>query len=118
MPGEKWIARQKDDRFWLEANFLTLRGAERSLRRAGFVRNHYDLNNFRSYFKFWFSEVYAVARIRPKTSRTSRIKVTISYYNGRGERFRELGSFKTQHKQAEHRKPGAHHKELTDQIGK
>ena len=72
MPGEKWIARHTNDNFWLEASFLTLWGAERSLRRARFVRSLHDFNGFRSYLKFWSSEVYAVARIRPKTSRTGR----------------------------------------------
>ena len=92
MSGEKWIARQTNDNFWLEASFLTLWGAERSLRKARFVRSLHDFNGFRSYLKFWSSEVYAVARIRPKTSRTGRVKVTVSYYDGRGNRFRKLGS--------------------------
>ena len=95
MPGEKWVARQTDDRFWLEASFLTLWGAKRSLRRADFARSIHDFNGLRSYIKFWSSEVYAVARIHPKTIMISRIKVTVSYYDGKGKRFRELGSLKT-----------------------
>ena len=91
MPGEKWMARQSNNNFWLEASFLTLRGSERSLRRAGFARSFHDFNGFRSHLKFWSNEVYAVARIHPKTSRIGRVRVTISYYDGKGHRFRELG---------------------------
>src|SRR5215217_3232956 len=91
MPGGKWIARQTNNNFWLEASFLTLWGAERSLRRACFVRSLHDFNSFRSYLKFWSGEIYAVARIHQKTSRTGRVKVTISYYDSRGHRFRGLG---------------------------
>jgi hypothetical protein len=90
MLGEKWVARQTNDNFWLEASFLTLWGAGRELRRADFACSFHDFNGFRSYLKFWPSEVYAVARIHPKTSRTGRVKVTISYYDGRGNRFREV----------------------------
>src|SRR3954454_23045040 len=89
---EKWIARQTNNNFWLEASFLTLRGSERSLRRAGFERSFHDFNGFRSYLKFWSNEVCAVARIHPKTSRTGRVRITISYYDGKGHRFRELGN--------------------------
>ena len=92
MPGEKWIVRQTHNNFWLEASFLTLRGSERSLRRAGFERSFHDFNGFRSYLKFWSNEVCAVARIHPKTSRTGHVRVTISYYDGKGHRFRELGN--------------------------
>src|SRR5215208_3578157 len=91
MPGEKWIARQTNNNFWLEASFLTLWGAEGSLRRASFVRSFHDFNGFRSYLKFWSGEVYAVARIHSKTSRTGRVKVTVSYYDSKGNRFRRLG---------------------------
>ena len=92
MPSEKWIAQQTNNNFWLEASFLTLRGSERSLRRAGFARSFHDFNGFRSYLKFWSNEICAVARIHPKTSRTGRVRVTISYYDGKGHRFRELGN--------------------------
>src|SRR5215213_2853537 len=92
MPSEKWIAQQTTDNFWLEASFLTLWGAERSLRRACFVRSLHDFNSFRFYLKFWSSEIYAVAHIHQKTSRTGRVKVTISYYDSRGHRFRGLGN--------------------------
>jgi len=91
-PVEKWIARQTHNNFWLEASFLTLWGSERSLRRAGFARSFHDFNGFRSYLKFWSNEVCAVARIHPKTSRTGHVRVTISYYDGKGHRFRELGN--------------------------
>jgi hypothetical protein len=90
MPGERWSARQTDDNFWLEAGYLTLWGAEYSLRKAGFVRSLHDFNGFRSYLRFWPGEVYAVARIYPKSPRTGRVKVTVSYYDGRGKRFRKL----------------------------
>ena len=89
---EKWIARQTNNNFWLEASFLTLWGSERSLRRAGFERSFHDFNSFRSYLKFWSNEVCAIARIHPKTSRTGRVRVTVSYYDGKGRRFRELGN--------------------------
>ena len=90
MPGGKWRARQTDYKFWLEASFLTLWGAEHSLRRAGFVRSLHDFNGFRSYLRFWSGEVHAVARIYPKTRRTGRVKITVSYYDSRGKRFRKL----------------------------
>ena len=92
MLGDKWIVRQTHNNFWLEASFLTLRGSERSLRRADFERSFHDFDGFRSYLKFWSNEVCAVARIHPKTSRTGRVRVTISYYDGKGHRFRELGN--------------------------
>src|SRR3954466_1961619 len=91
-PVEKWIVQQTHNNFWLEASFLTSRGSERSLRRAGFARSFHDFNGFRSYLKFWSNEVCAVARIHPKTSRTGHVRVTISYYDGKGHRPREVGN--------------------------
>ena len=90
MLGDKWNTRQTDDSFWLEASFLTLWGAERSLRRAGFVRSMHKFNGRRSHLKFWSDEVYAVARIYQKTGKSRRVKVTVSYYDGRGNKFRKL----------------------------
>jgi len=58
MPGEKWIAQQTHNNFWLEASFLTLWGSERSLRRAGFARSFHDFNNFTNpggkYVTLWY----------------------------------------------------------------
>ena len=44
----------------------------------------------RSYLKFWPGEIYAVARIYPRTRKTGLIKISVSYYDGRGNKFRKL----------------------------
>ena len=74
MPSEKWIARHTNDNFWLEASFLTLWGAERSLQRARFVRSLHDFNGFRSYLKFWSSRstpspIFIQKQVEPVGSR-------------------------------------------------
>ena len=84
-----WAIKQNDRNFWLEASFLTRWGGQQVLREAHFVRSPHDFNGLKSYIRFWPDGIYAVARIHPRMS-ASRVKVTISYYDNRGKKFREL----------------------------
>ena len=82
-----WATKEEERKFWLEANFLTGWGVDRELQRSRFVRSPEALYGFKSYMRYWPDGIYAVARIHPREG-MRRVKVTISYYNNKGRRFR------------------------------
>jgi len=82
-----WAIKEEERKFWLEANFLTGWGVDRELQRSRFVRSPEAIYGFNSYMRYWPDGIYAVARIHPREG-VSRVKVTISYYNNKGRRFR------------------------------
>ena len=82
-----WAIKEEERKFWLEASFLTGWGVDRELQRSRFVRSPEALYGFKSYIRYWPDGIYAVARIHPREG-VSRVKVTISYYNDKGRRFR------------------------------
>ena len=85
----EWAAKEDDRGFWIEGTFLTGWGINRELRRSSFVRSPQELNGCKSYLRYWPDGVHAVARVHPRVG-TSRVKVTISYYNNKGRKFRKL----------------------------
>jgi len=82
-----WIKKEDDRGFRLEAKFLTNRGVERELQSASFERRCDDGDGFKSYIRNWPGGYHAIAHIYPRT-RAGRVKVSISYYDSEGTKFR------------------------------
>ena len=85
----EWFTKADDRGFWIEGTFLTGWGVNRALRRCSFVRSPQELNGFKSYLRYWPDGIHAVARVHPRVGK-ARVKVTISYYNNKGRKFRKL----------------------------
>jgi hypothetical protein len=85
----KWLIKEDDRSFWLEARFLTSSGIQRELQKLNFVRIPADPNNLKSYIRYWPGGVHAIARIYPRIG-MRQVKVTISYYDNKGRKHRKL----------------------------
>jgi hypothetical protein len=85
----KWLAKENNRSFWLEANFLTRLGVQRELQQLHFVRIPHDPNNLKSYIRYWPGGVHAIARIYPRIG-MRRVRVTITYYDNKGRKHRKL----------------------------
>lgn len=90
----EWITKEDDRNFWIEARFLTNWGAQRELRKSSFVHSDFIrspdvISGSKHYIRYWPDGIHAVARIHPKMD-TGRVKVTVSYYNNKGQKFRKL----------------------------
>jgi hypothetical protein len=85
----RWIITENDRGFCLEARSLTHLGVQRELQRSNFVRIPNDPNNLKSYIRYWPNGIQAIARIHPRRG-ISRVKVTISYYDNKGKKFRKF----------------------------
>lgn len=85
----KWIAKEDYRNFCLEAQFLTHWGVWRELRKSGFVRSPSDSYGLKTFVRYWPDGLYAVARVHPGIGVGS-IKVTITYYDNKGRKYRNL----------------------------
>ena len=84
----EWIKREDDRGFCLEAKFLTHRGVRRELERSSFIRNPDDIDGAKSYTRYWPDGYHAIAHIPPRAS-AGRVKVTITYHDSEGTKFRK-----------------------------
>src|SRR4051794_3993455 len=83
-----WIRREDDQRFCLEAKFLTHRGVRQELERSSFARNSDNTDGVNSYIQYWPNGYHAVAHIHPRAN-AGRVKVTITYHDSEGTKFRK-----------------------------
>ena len=83
-----WIKREDDQGFCLEAKFLTRRGVRRELEKSSFTCNPDDSDGIKSYIRYWPDGYHAIAHIHPRAS-AGRVKVTITYHDSEGTKFRK-----------------------------
>jgi hypothetical protein len=83
-----WIAKEDGQGFCLEAKFLTHRGVRRELEKSSFMRNSDDSDDVNSYIRYWPDGYHAVAHIHPRAN-AGRVKVTITYHDSEGTKFRK-----------------------------
>ena len=83
-----WIKREDDQGFCLEAKFLTRRGIRRELEKSSFIRNPDDSDGLKSYIRYWPDGYHTVAHIQPRAN-AGRVKVTITYHDSEGTKFRK-----------------------------